>query len=574
MPRSPRSSSCRRALSATVLATLVALALPAPPATAAPVRYQPPVDRPISDPYRAPSSPYGPGNRGIDYATQAGDPVRAAADGEVVFAGQVGGSLHVVVMHADGIRTSYSFLESVAVSLGDQVALGSVVGAARDGLHFGARRDDTYLDPSTLFEGGRVRVHLVPDQPVEASTPQGEANALRRALGDALGWGRAGVEWAAGTHTDAARAAAAVAGRAAQVGWTTVRGELGDLWLRAQLYVDYSRQLGLLPVAGLDLLVRRGLVFSASQDDCTPPDQAPQPPPSGRRILVLVAGFGSAGGQASVLDVDTTALGYADDEVLQFSYNGGRVPGVGSVAGVSTSQYGPADTFGDIAEAGARLRQLLEELRRTHPGVPVDIVAHSQGGLVARMALEEGDDLDPRVPRIEHLVTLGTPHHGADLATADALLGTSDTGRSVQDAIGAVSDGGVQADSVAAAQLREGSPLIRSLERRPLPNGTRVTSVAAEGDLVVPALHSALDGATNALVDVGGATAHGDLPGSPEAARELALALADQPPTCRSLVAGLLTARGVSLVEDLVGVVVGTEVGALDLNLGLLVEMP
>jgi len=58
--------------------------------------------------------------------------VRAAADGEVTFAGQVGGSHHVVVLHADGLRTSYSFLDTVAVHRGDHVVQGDVVGTSRD----------------------------------------------------------------------------------------------------------------------------------------------------------------------------------------------------------------------------------------------------------------------------------------------------------------------------------------------------------------------------------------------------------------------------------------------------------
>src|SRR5258708_10037298 len=36
------------------------------------VVYTPPVDAPIGDPFRPPSTPYGPGNRGIEYATPAG----------------------------------------------------------------------------------------------------------------------------------------------------------------------------------------------------------------------------------------------------------------------------------------------------------------------------------------------------------------------------------------------------------------------------------------------------------------------------------------------------------------------
>src|SRR4051812_34972384 len=87
---------------------LVGRALPAAAATGpAPVVYEPPVDAPVVDPFRPPPQPWAAGNRGVDFGTTAGQPVTAAADGEVVFAGNVGGSLHVVILHADGIRTSY-----------------------------------------------------------------------------------------------------------------------------------------------------------------------------------------------------------------------------------------------------------------------------------------------------------------------------------------------------------------------------------------------------------------------------------------------------------------------------------
>src|SRR6202008_2065782 len=90
--------------------------------------YQPPVTAPVVDPFRPPSNAYGPGNRGLDYGTTPGTEIKAAADGEVVFAGQVGGTLHVVVLHADGIRTSYSFLASIAVARGATVEAGDVLG--------------------------------------------------------------------------------------------------------------------------------------------------------------------------------------------------------------------------------------------------------------------------------------------------------------------------------------------------------------------------------------------------------------------------------------------------------------
>jgi murein DD-endopeptidase MepM/ murein hydrolase activator NlpD len=82
----------------------------------------------------------------------------------VTFAGQVGGALHVVIRHADGVRTSYSFLATIAVAAGDHVTQGDIVGTSGPDLHFGARVADRYVDPEALFGGsGPPAVHLVPN---------------------------------------------------------------------------------------------------------------------------------------------------------------------------------------------------------------------------------------------------------------------------------------------------------------------------------------------------------------------------------------------------------------------------
>lgn len=129
------------------------------------VGYQPPVDAPVVDAFRAPPAPWAAGNRGIEYATDPGTRVGAAADGTVVFAGLVGGSLHVVVRHADGVRTSYSFLRTALVHRGDGVVRGEPVGTTGNRFHFGARIGDAYIDPALLFSGaGPPRVRLVPDR--------------------------------------------------------------------------------------------------------------------------------------------------------------------------------------------------------------------------------------------------------------------------------------------------------------------------------------------------------------------------------------------------------------------------
>jgi murein DD-endopeptidase MepM/ murein hydrolase activator NlpD len=117
-----------------------------------------PVTAPISDNWRPPANKYGPGNRGVDFATAPNTPVKSAGPGTVSFAGQVGGTLYVVVDHGEGLRTTYGGLTSIAVAGGQEVQGGTVVGVAGADVHFGVRSGDDYVDPNSLFGG----VHLVP----------------------------------------------------------------------------------------------------------------------------------------------------------------------------------------------------------------------------------------------------------------------------------------------------------------------------------------------------------------------------------------------------------------------------
>jgi len=125
------------------------------------VFYSPPVEGAIVDPFRPPAHPGAPGNRGLEYATRPGSAVRAAAAGIVTFAGRIGAGRHVTVAHADGVRTSYAFLASVAVRTGQSVADGGVLGTTGASFHFGARIGEAYVDPAVLLGiGGPAR--LVP----------------------------------------------------------------------------------------------------------------------------------------------------------------------------------------------------------------------------------------------------------------------------------------------------------------------------------------------------------------------------------------------------------------------------
>jgi murein DD-endopeptidase MepM/ murein hydrolase activator NlpD len=145
--------------------TLGVLVLMAGPGAAAlpdrPWPYVWPVDVPIVDDFRPPASPYGPGNRGLEFSTNPGTPVRAARAGTILFAGQVGGRLFVTLGHVDGVRTSYSFLASIFVRRGDWVLTGQYVGLSGPVLHVGARVGMAYVDPAILF-GANTGARLIP----------------------------------------------------------------------------------------------------------------------------------------------------------------------------------------------------------------------------------------------------------------------------------------------------------------------------------------------------------------------------------------------------------------------------
>jgi murein DD-endopeptidase MepM/ murein hydrolase activator NlpD len=153
------------------LVALVCLLLLAPAGTArAAGRFGWPLapPHPVLRPFSAPVTPYGPGHRGVDLGGTAGEPVLAAADGVVRFAGTVVDRSLVSLDHGRGLRTTYEPL-TPHVATGQRVRRGDVLGLLRPGhagcvaaggacLHWGAVRGREYLDPLGLVVPGRVRL--------------------------------------------------------------------------------------------------------------------------------------------------------------------------------------------------------------------------------------------------------------------------------------------------------------------------------------------------------------------------------------------------------------------------------
>ncbi|MFG1809856.1 murein hydrolase activator EnvC family protein [Streptomyces sp. NPDC049040] len=109
-----------------------------------------------------PATQWGAGHRGVDLRAGPGAAVRAAAPGEVVFAGQVGGTGVLVLRIGPSLRISYEPVRA-SVPVGARVAAGQQVGLLEGGLahcpgdclHWGLLRSgpdgDVYLDPLSLL---------------------------------------------------------------------------------------------------------------------------------------------------------------------------------------------------------------------------------------------------------------------------------------------------------------------------------------------------------------------------------------------------------------------------------------
>ncbi|MFL6205767.1 MAG: peptidoglycan DD-metalloendopeptidase family protein [Acidimicrobiales bacterium] len=523
----------RRAL--LVLVAVAALGTSTPAAAAPDPPYRPPVDAEVVDPFRPPATRFGPGNRGLEYGTDPGTPVRAVADGRVTFAGSVAGTLHVTVLHEDGIRTSYSFLRRIDVVVGQRVHQGDEVGVTDGHLHLGARRGDAYFDPASLFGAGAPHVHLVPFDDPPGEGERGERSAISQLLGGAgavLEHVTPVGTWIRDGGSQLLRTAGHYGHRFAfpssfiDSWWTIYQG-----WQRARV---------------------------AAGRPCTK-DGITVPPPRGRRVAVLVAGLGSDSVRSTVDHVHTDQLGYATADVVRFSYAGGRVPDpTDAFTGIATTEYGALETQGDLHAAGRRLADLVEQVAEAAPGAPIDVIAHSQGGVVARLAVIE---LERRhgvawLERVGMLATLGSPLGGADLATAVHAWTSTDSGGEVLDVFAAATDQELDDDSSAVAQLAETSDVVAELQHHPVPESLPAVSIAARGDAVVPVPRSRAPGMDPVVVPLVGRDAHSDLPGSPQATRELALAQAGLPPGCQTFRDALLdqaTGEGISLAEDLAG---------------------
>lgn len=136
----------------------------------------------------------------------------------------------------------------------------------------------------------------------------------------------------------------------------------------------------------------------------------------------------------------------------------------------------PGDGTGDLRLAAKALDDEVD--RALRDGAPsVDVIGYSAGGVVARLWVQEHDGRY----KARRVVTLGSPHHGAQLAAAGAA-------------------GVPGACPTACQQLAPGSRLLAGLPE-PVPAPPRWLAIWTDQDqTVTPADSARLGGATNVAV--------------------------------------------------------------------------
>jgi hypothetical protein len=600
-------SACVLVAALTTLTAAVASAMPEAAADATTSGgWRLPVDGKVVRPFAEPSSAYGPGHRGVDLAAPSGTAVRAAGAGTVTFAGDVAGALHVVVTHRNGLRTSYSFLADVTVAVGDTVDTSTVVGHSggsdpdsghgADMVHFGLRVGERYVDPLLLFQT-RDLTELVRLVPVEPLGPDGswehasvdEPTALELGVGHQLvapnstddgcadgvpllgGTINAicdGVDWAAGATEDALRVGLDVlegAGREGAALAARLRPELRDLLddIRAATAPVRALLLNTPPGRVLRDVVEIGqrMIEWATQH-CDRHSPAANGTGGSGHALIAVSGIDSSwdGRDRHTFDLDTDALGYDRDDVHWFSYaeRGGA--------------YGRDDTHRSLYKSAELLAAQLREQQAREPGREVDLVAHSQGGVVVDIFLKFlYEPSDPTFPPLGPVVSLASPHQGAPLARSGEALRSNDTTRHALDVVDAVNDRVgpffPPSDSKAVRQLNPDSELMRRLRSTPLPDDVHYVSIGSTDDWVVPANRIHLDGATEVVVDVDGyANDHDAIPRDANALRAVRAALEQRPPPCTSLMAGIRSSVEPVLLSRVEGDLGETVVTALEVG--------
>ncbi len=228
------------------------------------------------------------------------------------------------------------------------------------------------------------------------------------------------------------------------------------------------RFVGVLVALALAVAAAVGVALWAGRDPETVPVSQAAPGP-----VLLVPGYGGA---TAGLDVLAEALTRA-----------GRDATVVTLAGNGT---------GDLDEQAGVLEDAVDRALERTGADSVDVVGYSAGGVTARLWVRDHGGAS----QARRVVTIGSPHHGTDLA-------------------GLAGDLAPDSCPEACRQLAPDSDLLRELNDDETPAGPLWVSIWTTDDqVVVPPDSAALDGALELTIQSvcpGAVVSHGDLPRDP-----------------------------------------------------------
>lgn len=192
---------------------------------------------------------------------------------------------------------------------------------------------------------------------------------------------------------------------------------------------DVMRHFVQIPLLSYTLFVSRHETISAGKPDGYPP-------------LIFVHGLGGNRGNFLLMEMYLRALGRKRNYKINF--DGGQ----------------------SMEQMAAALADFIKDVMKATGEESVDMVAHSMGGLVARLAVVDYDLADS----INTFISLGTPHRG----TCAARYANTEHTRA----------------------MRPDSEIIKRINSKPWPESIRTVTLWSKNDLlVVPAEAALIDGA-------------------------------------------------------------------------------
>jgi hypothetical protein len=220
-------------------------------------------------------------------------------------------------------------------------------------------------------------------------------------------------------------------------------------------------------------------------------------------VVLIVPGVDTGSGLGAAYRLDPTSIGFECDRVFYFSYRG---PGDGTPPGEATCPirlhrpYAQAVTQRPLSELVQAMVEQVEEIRRELPGVPLVLLTHSQGAVIAWRAVASG-----AVGEVSHLVALaGFPHspvgyplpgqNGPGTVGADALRVMSWLSRFL-------GIGSFDPDSALAREILARPNGLEAVFSQRLPTDVTAAMLFSTSDLVVAPEGHDLPSAPTVMVD-------------------------------------------------------------------------